>query len=242
MFKKIITSLCLFSLILSFSSFSFADSRSEVIKDYKSELPSDFGDKQGKAESETDAVIDSMEASQSEVAYTISGLDKRVKNININDPKKDNVNDQLKIAKSAADDFEGYDAKSHLQVISGGYGVLPRIYPSNSFQEAESKAIDKMNQVNRVLINPKKPGNVPEGDIIDDFLPQLIRQLFRFAWIAILVALVISSVMFIVSHDNEERVTKAKNMIIYTLVGFAAVTLAFAIVKALTDIDFFRFI
>ncbi len=194
------------------------------------------------SQAEKDAVVDSMESSQSEVVDTFSGLDKRVKDINLNDPKKDDANKQLKTAKNAVDEFDDYDAKSHLNIVEEGADMPAGVYPSESFLNAESEAIDEMNKVNRILIGPTKPGNVPSGDLMEDFLPQLIRQLFRFAWVVVLVALVISGVMFVTSFDNEERITKAKHMIYYTLIGFVAVTLAFAIVKAITDIDFFRFI
>ena len=242
MFRKFVTSLCLFGLLLGLTSTAFALNKSEAIDEYVDELPADFDDKEGKAESEANSVISAMEASQAEVTDTLAGLDKRVKDFNINDPDKDAINKQLNAAKDAVDDFVDYDAKNHLQVIGGGPGVLPRIYPDNSFQKAESDAISEMSGVNRILIGPKRPGNVPEGDIIEDFLPQLIRQLFRFAWLAVLVALVYSGVMFVIAFNNDERITKAKHMIYFTLIGFAAVTLAFAIVKAISDIDFFNFI
>lgn len=242
MFRKLVTSLCIFGLMFGLISTAFALDKQGAIDAYVNELPAEFDDKTGKAESEANAMIEIMESSQAEVVDTMAGLDKRVKDYNINDPKKDDANKQLKVAKDAVDDFEGYDAKNHLDIIGGGLGVLPQMVPDNSFQEAEKSALDEMNKTNRILLDPRKLGNVPEGDLIEDFLPQLIRQLFRFAWVAVLVALVISGIMFITAFDNDERITKAKHMIYYTLIGFTAVTLAFAIVKAITDIDFFRFI
>ena len=58
----------------------------------------------------------------------------------------------------------------------------------------------------------------------------------------ILIALTVSGVMFVTAQENDERLTKARGMLYYTLIGFAFIAFSFAIVKALTDIDFFRFI
>ena len=75
-----------------------------------------------------------------------------------------------------------------------------------------------------------------------DFIPWIIRTLFRFAFFAIFISFLVSGVMFITAFSTEERVTKAKNILYYSLIGFAFVSLAFAIVKAVTNIDFFGFI
>jgi len=95
---------------------------------------------------------------------------------------------------------------------------------------------------NGVLYGKLWKSNYTEGDLVSDFIPQLIRQLFRFAWLAVLIAFTVSGVMLVMAHDNDENITKAKGMIYYSLIGFAFVALAFAIVKGVTDIDFFRFI
>ena len=239
--KKIFIIFLLATLIFGFADTVFALGKSGAINEYKDELPSSFEDKQSKAEEAVDAMIDSMEASQVEADETVSELEKRVSAININDPKRDKANDLMKTAKNRVDDFSDMDAKSHLQVI-GGPEVLPSVLPDDEFQEKQESALNAINDVNRYLIAPTRPGAVPEGDIVEDFIPQLIRQLFRFAWLVILISFVVSGIMFITAFDNDERITKAKHMIYYTLIGFAVVTLAFAIVKGVTDIDFFRFI
>ncbi|MBN2087756.1 hypothetical protein JW758_05395 [Candidatus Peregrinibacteria bacterium] len=243
MFHKIIKSLTVIGLFLTLAIPStYALNKSQAKDAYIDAHPGGYEYYPDQIDDQIDSVISSMEASQAEVVDTVDGLEERIRNINSNDPKKDPLTSQMKKAKDAADDFSDIEPKNHLIVVDGPEGVLPQILPDNAFQDAQDKAISELNMTNRMIINPPKPGAVPEGDIIEDFLPQLIRQLFRFAWLAILVAFVVSGFMFITSFDNDEKITKAKHMIYYTLVGFAAVTLAFAIVKAVTDIDFFRFI
>ena len=50
------------------------------------------------------------------------------------------------------------------------------------------------------------------------------------------------TLLLITSFDNEERHTQAKKILTYSLIGFVFVALAFALVKAITNIDFFNFI
>ena len=105
MFRKLVTSLCIFGLMFGLISTAFALDKQGAIDAYVDELPAEFDDKTGKAESEANAMIEIMESSQAEVVDTMAGLDKRVKDYNINDPKKDDANKQLKVAKDAVDDF-----------------------------------------------------------------------------------------------------------------------------------------
>ncbi|MBU0728094.1 pilin [Patescibacteria group bacterium] len=181
-----------------------------------------------------DDLIDYMEASQAEIDDTMDQLEARVTSININDPRKDDAVDKLDLAKSAVNDFKGLDASNHVDQDPLG--------PDESWVQAEKDALEAMATVNRVLIAPTRPGNVPQGDILEDFAPQLVKLLFGFTTVVILIAFITSGVYMIISFDNEEKVTKAKHMIYYSLIGFAFVVFAFAIVQAVTDIDFFKFI
>lgn len=205
-------------------------------------------------------LIESMEARQQVVGNTFDRLDTRIKGMHVNDPKKDTAKEFLKKAEDAVDAFghpaifgsKGLKAKDEVEGPTSEGSLDFR--PSDDFQKKELAAIKAINDVNQYLIRPVHPGaegvtkkgTVPaggsEGGIIEDFIPQFIRLLFRFASLAVFVSFVVSGVMFVSAFGNEERITKAKQLLYYTLIGFAFVTLAFAIVKAVTDIDFFGFI
>jgi len=87
-------------------------------------------------------------------------------------------------------------------------------------------------------------GSVPgSGDttatLTGTFIPYIVMMLFRLTTLAILVSFVVSGVMLVIAYDNEENVTKAKTMLYFSLVGFAFVALAFAIVTAITKVNYF---
>lgn len=125
----------------------------------------------------------------------------------------------------------------------GDSDVLADPYrPSDAFNQKEKEAISAITAVNRELLSPSQPGNVPKGDVINDFIPGLIRILFRFAFFAVLISFLVSGVFFVIAFSNEQRITSAKNMLYYSLIGFVFIVLAFALVKAVTNIDFFGFI
>jgi hypothetical protein len=233
-------------LVLSFTGKAMADHEKDLRTAIKTspqmaELVSQGYDKTTAEDTIFAAVLD-MEGRQEDVSAKYDELKTRVDSLNAKDTRKDSAKKLLDTAKKAKDSFAKLNALKNLVIEVQIGNVPPLTVPSEDFLTKEKEALDALSQVNMILIAPTRPGNVPAGDILEDFVPQLIRQLFRFAWLAIFISFVVSGVMFITSLDNDEQINKAKRMIYFTFLGFAFVTLAFAIVKAITDIDFFGFI
>jgi len=193
--------------------------------------PMAFGDAEEDAKQ---AKIDS----QQEIKDSFGRLDFRINNLDNNDPRKSVAKDKLEEARKKKDAFVNLSTDDA------------------DFDTAENDAIKAISEVNRYFMQPvqpggnlseKKPGTVPgSGDEIktikEDFIPTLVRLLFRFTSLMILISFVVSGVMFIIAYDNEEFVTKAKQMLYYSLLGFAFVALAYAIVKGITQINYFGII
>jgi len=240
---KRITLILLAAFLLAPSAYAL--NREEAIFNYSQELSStgiDPVDAGLKAERDVTALVDSMITSKSEVETSFTALEERVDSLLSNDGRKDSAESALDVAENKKDAFVRIDPNQNIDVLNAVGGALPRVIPSSAFKVAETEALDALSTINRIMISPAKPGLVPEGDIISDFIPQIVRQLFRFAWLAIFVAFTVSGVMLIIAQGDEESITKARGMIYYTLMGFAFIALAFALVKGVTDIDFFRFI
>ncbi|MBU0705856.1 hypothetical protein KJ662_03480 [Patescibacteria group bacterium] len=230
-------------IFMSLSSQVLALNRDDAISDYTQELSAaGVGNASDRAEKEVDALIDSMESNQYDVKAAIENLNTQVSALSKTSSRKDYALAAMEIAKDKADFFTGLEADESIRVQEGVAGTLPYVVANNTFIDAHDSANEAIGKVRRIMISPERPGVVPEGDIVTDFLPQIIRQLFRFAWVGVFVALTVSGVMFIISQGDDERLTKAKSMLYFSLIGFAIVALAFAIVKGVTDIDFFRFI
>ncbi len=183
----------------------------------------------------------SLEARQLAVSDAFDKLNTRVDLMDSRDPKKDGAKDLLGTAEDAVKAFKDLPAGDHIQVIDEANDVFDA---SQAFKDAEREAQTAMNAVNLYIFTPARPGagaegSVPQGDLVKNFIPQVIRQLFRFVSLAILVGIIVAAIMLITSFDNEERHSQAKKILIFALVGFVFVALAFALVTAITHIDFF---
>ncbi len=220
-----------------------AISRDAVIEAYTNELSklgaSNAGDR---AENEVDALIQAMESEQYDVKVAIENLDTQVSALSKNSNRRESAISALDTAKDRSSSFMGLEADEHVKVQVAVAGALPYVTQDEGFVGSQDSANTAIGAVRRIMISPDRPGSVPTGDIVTDFIPQIIRQLFRFAWVAVFIALTVSGVMLIMAQGNDDRLTKAKSVLYFTLIGFAFIAMAFAIVKGVTDIDFFRII
>lgn len=243
--KKISHLFIAFALFFSMAAAALALSKDDAITAYTDELVAlglEEGAASDKATSDVNALIAVMKATQEDIGYNFDSISERVDSLNKNDLRRDDALDRLDNAENLMDTFRDMDPEQNLYLQESIGGAPPRVTEGDDFRLAREAAEGAQASINRILIAPSRPGAVPQGDIVSDFIPQLIRQLFRFAWLAVLIALTASGVLMILAHGNEEKITKARAMIYYSLVGFAFIALAFAIVKGVTDIDFFRFI
>lgn len=180
-----------------------------------------------------------LRARQQSMVDAFNKLDVRIKEMEENDPRTKHAKELLKTAEDKKNTFNG------LQPSEG---------ETEDFIKAEKAAIEAMNAVNQFFIAPVKPGATSVGkagtvpgskeeggktlSVTEEFLPYIIRMLFRFTSLAVLIAFVIAGVMMIIAYDNTEYVDKAKRIMYYALIGFAFIALAYAIVRGVTKITF----
>lgn len=232
-------------LLFLVSAFAHAYNKDDAVSVYSAELVGmgmDEEDAGNKAESDVDAIIAGMESDQYDAQVALENISTQVNALVKTSSRRDAALEALDAADGPVGDFTDMDADEHLDVQPSLAGAPPLVQADGAFESAQDAANTAISAVRRILIAPDRPGAVPAGDIVTDFIPQIIRQLFRFAWLAILISFTVSGVMMVMAHGEDEKVTKAKGMIYYSLIGFAFITLAFALVKAVTNIDFFRFI
>lgn len=206
-------------LILSFSIFSFSFVLAE------DEKPVDINQK----------YYDQMENSIKSISSSYDVVVKRVEKMKIESIK--DIEAKKKVEAFLEANEEPILAFKNINIKDSEYYENLMIKPL--FFKYEKAAKKALSDIKYSFISPSEIENVPKGDIIQDFIPQLIRQLFRFTSLAILISFIVSGVMLVTASDDEEKLSKAKRILYYSLVGFAFVTFAFAIVKAITNINFF---
>ncbi len=194
-------------------------------------------------ESQVELTIQAMQSYQDEAGFSLEALKARVKNIPRNDSRRLQALDRIEALGKQLDKWLEMSPAEHVSVQEPIGNTPALVSADEEFRLQQKKVQDLMGDANRILLGAVKPDEkLPEGDLVEDFIPQLIRQLFRFAWLAVFVAFVVAGVMLVLAFGDDERLEKAKRISYYTLIGFVFVTLAFAIVKAITQIDFFRFV
>lgn len=135
------------------------------------------------------------------------------------------------------------NGKTHQKTVEALIEAAKDVEDDEAVSDEEFRKLIQDAQL--VIVSPRLAADaapVPEGEIFADLIPQLIKLAFKVAWVAIFVSFMMSGLYFILSLDSEERLQKAKTLILYSVIGFLIITLAFAIVKAITNIDFFAFV
>lgn len=254
--KKFTRFLAIIILCITFSFQALALNKQQAVEAYQDELMSLGMEEETasqKAQYDVDALLNAMKNAQSEAEYSFENIKERVNTLLKTDLRQEEAKALLgskeigkdppsNSAEGLKNAFLALDPEKLIFVQKSVAGALPALMPDSEFDLAQKAFESIIGKINRILIAPPRPGTVPRGDLVSDFLPQIIRQLFRFAWIAILIAFIVSGVMLITALDDDEKITKAKRMIYYSLIGFAFIALAFALVKAVTNIDFFNFV
>ncbi|MBI5412212.1 hypothetical protein HZA43_03480 [Candidatus Peregrinibacteria bacterium] len=171
---------------------------------------------------------DIMKDELARISQTIdrTDLDDTIK-IENDKTQKQIIGELLDIAENKVNDdptkTSDDDARSAIQAVQQAL-VNPHLFKN---------AINDKKEVTQVALD------VLKGDIFEDLVPQLIKLAFKVAWVVIFISFLVSGILMILSMDSEDRLVKAKAILYYSLIGFTMITLAFAIVKALTNINFF---
>ncbi len=105
----------------------------------------------------------------------------------------------------------------------------------------EVPSIDGMNGIlpSRSVWDPSTgTWAIPTGDLEENILPAAIKMFLGVVATISFVMFIYSGVNLIISQGNEEEMTKFKNMLIWSVVGLVVITMAYAIVKGVLDLNF----
>jgi len=73
-----------------------------------------------------------------------------------------------------------------------------------------------------------------------DIMTTFIQTVLGWAMILTLIAIVVSGIYYLQSRGNEEEISKAKNIILYLIIGMAIIAAAYGIVSGVIQFDFFK--
>lgn len=105
---------------------------------------------------------------------------------------------------------------------------------------AEQKAAGIVNEIlpEKVIQGSDNKAAVPTGDLKMSILPSAIKILLGIAGSVAFGVFVFAGIKMVISQGNEEDLTKAKNIFIWSLIGLAFITAAYALVRGIMQLAF----
>lgn len=90
-----------------------------------------------------------------------------------------------------------------------------------------------------IIENQDPDGRVslPGGDFLGEIVPAIITNVLYVTAFLIFIAFMYGGVLLVIGRGNEEAVTKAKNIIIYSAVALALLSLGYAIVYGIANLN-----
>jgi len=81
--------------------------------------------------------------------------------------------------------------------------------------------------------------NLPDVELLD-LVASLVKTLLGSAMILTLIALIVASVYYMLSRGEEESIKKAKDIILYLIIGIIIMAAIYGIVTGITEFEFFQ--
>lgn len=85
---------------------------------------------------------------------------------------------------------------------------------------------------------PDNSAKLPSGDISTQFLPQVIKTILSVTGVIVFVMFILSGIFFLTARGNDDQLGKAKNILIYSLVGVVIIAVSYAIILGVTEFEF----
>ncbi len=105
------------------------------------------------------------------------------------------------------------------------------------FAEEISRSAD-MGVIEKILDAIQKATGLPGGDIPNDLIPSIIRFILGIFSVLLTGVALWSGILFVGQFGDEERIRKAKNILVWSLVGVVVTAISYAFVSGLVNIDY----
>ncbi len=91
--------------------------------------------------------------------------------------------------------------------------------------------------VNEVFDDIRKETSLPHGDIANELIPSIIRVILSLFAVLLTIVAIWSGVLYIAQFGDEEKLNKAKKLLIWSLVGVAITAVSYAFVSGIVNLD-----
>lgn len=78
---------------------------------------------------------------------------------------------------------------------------------------------------------------LPSGNLITEVVPAVVTNIFFFIGFLVFVSLMMGGILLIFGRGNEEAISKARSIIIYSLMAIAMIAVAYAVIFGIANIN-----
>ncbi len=113
--------------------------------------------------------------------------------------------------------------------------------PETMTQEQMQEQLDALTQrIGKERTDTSKEiSNLPSIGM-EKGIATIIKTVLGWATIFTIIAIIVASIYFLTSQGKEESVTKAKDIIVYLIIGMIIMASAYGIISGIAQFDFFR--
>lgn len=89
----------------------------------------------------------------------------------------------------------------------------------------------------KVIDDVEDDTGLPNGSIVNDLIPNIISVVLGIFSVLLTITALWSGTLFLIQFGDEERVTKAKQLLIWSLVGVAVTAVSYAYVSGIVNMN-----
>lgn len=128
-----------------------------------------------------------------------------------------------------------------------GIGIFVSVFLNFANVQTTHAAEENFDSANIDNILPKYEGipklsnarNLPHGDINTHFIPRFIDILIKISYTIAVMVVLYAGILYVVAGDEDGKITNAKNILIYGVIGFIIITVSYAVIQGVVRLQFF---
>jgi uncharacterized membrane protein len=110
----------------------------------------------------------------------------------------------------------------------------------NAAQEAEQRLSDLTERLGEGRNDPSTLVNQLPSIDMNTGIAFVIKTILSWAMLFTIIGIVVAAIFFLVSQGKEENITKAKDILVYLIIGMIIMASAYGIITGISQFDFFR--
>ncbi len=133
---------------------------------------------------------------------------------------------QITLASNGATEVDDINTNESIK-----HNLMEQLIPNQDKLFKGSKKLDQ--DLNQEITENEQIFRLAEGDLEKEILPRVFQIGFFLSGTVFMIILIYAGIKLIANQDNEESLTKTKNLIINTLMGVAFIGAAFAVITGI---------